>query len=1154
MLVQEDKIMTDTTTPASSSSKPRHRWPRFLLKLGAVFVVLLVVVYFVATSSFFLKSVILPRVGKTLDASVTVSDASIHPFSAITLRDLKVQAAGKEPLLTVREVRLHYHLWDIIGGNIHVDEIAVVSPTIELVQDPDGSSNLEPILKALQGQPETEKKPAPSNKPSKPLKVDLVKFTVSHADIRQIKNYAGGRRDLVEMSNVNLTLNNLKNGETAKLQLDSGVRVEQNPPTGTNGLLTATLKGNFNLALTSDLKPGPVNGGLDLIVSQAGGALADFNAFAVALGCDVTPTNLNQVALHFRKAGASLGELSVAGPFDANKLEGKLTVVLNGIDKRLLNLVGAASGIDFGTTTISSTNVVELAKAGALVSATGRFNLNKLLVTRAGQTTPTLDFSAAYSVTADRAAQVATVNRLDLTATQNGATLLGAQLDQPMSLPFGGGAGGVGDAALNLTVTNLNLADWKPFLGDAVTGGNVGLKLKVSSLQGGKQIAFDLNTAVANLAARAGSNVISQAEIRVAVQGQAAQFQQVTLSALQLQLLLQNQPAVTVSGSGAYDLASGGADLSVKLEAALAQLLAAAPQPGVSISSGDVVLTAHVTQKQKAQAVTGDLTLDNFTAHVGQNELQNFGSKIHLDVANSPEQIQINKIAGSFSQNGKPGGGFEITGTAKPAQKSADVNVTLSDLNDNLLRPFLEPALAGKKLASVTVGGTVAAQYNPQAGSAVKANVRVSNLVVNDPAQKFPATPLAAGFAVDAAFNQQIADVRQLQVTLTPTARAQNQLSLSGRVDLTKPDAIQGDLKLAADALDFTSYYDLFAGGTHAAAKALPATTPTPAASAGPEQEPPAVHTPLRNFALAADIGRIYLHEIAISNFLMTAKIDDGHVVVKPFQLTLNGAPVSSTIDADLGVPGYKYNVGFDARKIPLAPIVATFQPDRAGQVGGDMTASAQINGAGITGSSLKENLNGQYGVEMTNLNLSVVNVRNKYLRIIINVVATLPQLIKSPEGALSSLLSSATGQGGLMGELEKSPIESVVVQGEAGNGKIALKQAIVQSSAFEVSAAGDVALNSVLADSTLEIPVAVLLNQNLAKQLNVTSTNVSAAYAALPPFLTLTGTIGTPDKKIDYVALAGTAAKSLTGNLFKSSGTNASPIGGLLNKFFKKK
>ena len=85
---------------------------------------LLVVVYFVATSGAFFKGVILPRVSKAMNAEVTVSDASISPFSQVVLHNLKVQTTGAEPLVTAAEVRLRYSLMDIIGGNIHVDEVA----------------------------------------------------------------------------------------------------------------------------------------------------------------------------------------------------------------------------------------------------------------------------------------------------------------------------------------------------------------------------------------------------------------------------------------------------------------------------------------------------------------------------------------------------------------------------------------------------------------------------------------------------------------------------------------------------------------------------------------------------------------------------------------------------------------------------------------------------------------------------------------------------------------------------------------------------------------------------------------------------------------------------------------------------------------------
>jgi uncharacterized protein involved in outer membrane biogenesis len=1273
--------MSETIVPLPSP-KQRRRWLRWLAWSTAVLLVLLVAACFVATSASFLKSVILPRVSGALNASVTVSDASIHPFSGIVLRDLKVQAAGQPPLVTAPEVRVSYHLLDILGGNLRVDEIALVSPTIELVENPDGSGNLQPILKALQANPAAEKKPAAAGA-SKPLQIDLGKLTLSSATLLQIKNAGNGRSDVAGLTNVNVTLTNLKNGQTAKLELSADIRVENNSATnaGSNGLLAASLKGSFNCSFDPNLKPVSAGGSMSVSVSQAVGAYGDFDKFNTALDCDVSPTEIKQLALHFQQAGAPLGELTVAGPFDANKMEGRLDVALRGVDGRLLNLIGEKNGMNFGTTTIDCTNEIEIAKSGEAITATGRFNVNKLQLTRAGQTTPTLDFSAAYDVVVDRGAQsatlrslnftgaqngapllnaqlagpmslawgggtnslgdaaldlavthlkladwkpflgnisnlsggtngidfggteinstdkiqlaksgaagavtgrfnvdklqltragqttpalelsaaydvtvdraglVATVRSLNLNGTQNGAPLLNAQLASPMSLAWGGGTSSLGDAELDLAVTGLNLADWKPFLGNTATAGNVGVKLKVSSHQGGKQIGFDLNTDVANLAARIGSNQISQAEITLTAHGQAAEFKQITLSNYQFQVALQKQPALTVSGSGDYDLATGDADAQVKLLVSPARLLQALPQPGVSILSGDVELNARVAQKQKTQTLAGNLTLTNFHGQFGSSGFSGYNSQLKLDVANSPEQIQINQIAGSFSQNGNSGGSFDVSGTYKLAQKSADLSVKISGVNESALRPFLEPSLAGKKLVSVAVNGVVSGQYNPQAGSAVKANVQVTNLVVNDPAKKIPVTPLAVGLQVDASLNRRTANVRQLQIALTPTALATNQLQFSGQVDFSKTNAIQGNLKIAAGSLDLTRYYDLFVGGTNAAAKTAAAPAP---ANAG--REPPAVSLPLRNFTVAADIGKLYLHEMAISNFVTTTEIDGGHIVLKPCQLVLNGAPVSATADVDLGVPGYKYSVSFNAQGIPLAPLVDTFEPARAGQMDGALTADAQINGAGITGASLKKNLAGTFNLGMTNLNLSVINVHSTILKSVINVVATIPELLSNPASAIASLFGGTGGHGSLMDQLQQAPIKVISVKARAGGGRVDLQSSTVQSSAFEADATGTITLDPMLTNSVINIPVTVSLSQAIAKQLNVTSTTASgnATYVPLPQFLTLTGTVGNPKANIDKLALTGVVIHSVGGSLLNPSKTNSSPVGNLLNQLLR--
>src|SRR5512136_704937 len=110
------------TSVAPSAPIKRRRWLRLLAGAAGVLVVLVIVLYFVATSSGFFTGVILPRVGKAMNATITVSDASIHPLKEVVLKDLKVQTTGTEPLVTAAEVRLRYSLMDIIGGKINVQE------------------------------------------------------------------------------------------------------------------------------------------------------------------------------------------------------------------------------------------------------------------------------------------------------------------------------------------------------------------------------------------------------------------------------------------------------------------------------------------------------------------------------------------------------------------------------------------------------------------------------------------------------------------------------------------------------------------------------------------------------------------------------------------------------------------------------------------------------------------------------------------------------------------------------------------------------------------------------------------------------------------------------------------------------------------------
>lgn len=1124
-----------------------------------LFVILIILfggVYFAGTSSAFLKSVILPRVSKSMNADITVADASIHPFKEVILHNLTVKTTGDEPLVTAPEVHAKYSLLDMIGGKIHVDLAELNSPKIVVIQNADGTSNLDPLTKGQAAKPKAagEKKTEQPGKPSKPPEIDIKKVALNDATIRQVKIYKNGNRDLTELSHVNVTLDDLKNGQTGKLTLNADVKMESNPPDATNGVIEAKAKGNFSFALGADLKPSSIQGNTHLDVTRAGGGLSELGSLAAELNCDVTPTEIKQVGLHFAKGVTRLGEVRVNGPFDMNKMEGKLTAQVLSIDKQVLNLASAASGIDFGSTTVNSTNEIVFAKSGSEITVVGGVAMAKMQLTRAKQTTPTLDLVARYNTTVYQAAKTALLREFTLNGTQKGNQLIQGELTSPMTFAWGESSAPVGDSTLTLAVNGLDLADWKPFLGDAASSGNVNVKMQLLSQQAGKQLTFNLNSQVANLTANISTNQqLSQANVSFQMNGRVVNLNQVNLTDYQLQLAQQNQTLLTVSGAGSYDKAADTADLQVNVKAAVAKLLQVL-QPDAVLSSGNADLTARLVQRQGTQGVTGKLALADLTGKFGNNQFNAFGATMELDVAKTPKEIQIHRVAGTLTENGKPGGNFDVSGTYGTENKTAQLTAKLSDFNQDGVRAFLEPMLADKKLVSIAINGTANVQLNPQGDSAVKADVKVANLVVSDPKNQIPATPLEAKLAVDASVQKQVADVRQFQITLTPTQRAKNELQLKGRVDMTDSKAIQGNVKLLADSLDFTSYYDLFAGESKAPEKKpAPASKQTAKstkstsapASAEPQKEPDAVKLPLHNFTAEVNIGHCYLREVDISNLQTTTKIDGSHIVVKPLQLALNGAPVNANVDLDASMPGYKYDTSFGAQAIPLAPLVNTFTPERKGQIGGTLTANAKITGAGMTDPSLKKNLAGQFDVTSTNLNLSIVNIKSKILKGLVNVIGAIPELITNPGG----LVETATGKGGLSDELAKSPLDSIDARGEVGSGKVNLQKAVVQSAAFLAEARGTVTLADVLTNSALHIPVSISLNHSIAKSIGLASadTSTNTTYVKLPDFYTEVGTVGVPKPDINNVGLAKLGGKAIigigsklggsTGQIFREAG-----------------
>ena len=260
----------------------------------AALLVLLVVLYFVVSSSGFIKGVILPRVAKALNSEITVGDVALSPFSQLTVDKLKVQPHGAELLLTADQLRVRYSLLSILRGNYVVNELTLASPVVQIVRETNGTSNLEVVSK---GQEST-----PPSSTAGPLHLAVRNVSLNNGVVRKIDKAKDGAVSTIELSQLTITLDRLENGQSGKLTLSSGVKLDNRfapGKPGTNDLLEGKATGSFDFKFDAKLLPQTVTGNANLGFSRGEGAYADLAGLNAVVQAETTTTEVRQLALRF---------------------------------------------------------------------------------------------------------------------------------------------------------------------------------------------------------------------------------------------------------------------------------------------------------------------------------------------------------------------------------------------------------------------------------------------------------------------------------------------------------------------------------------------------------------------------------------------------------------------------------------------------------------------------------------------------------------------------------------------------------------------------------------------------------------------------------------------------------------------------------------
>jgi len=628
------------------------------------------------------------------------------------------------------------------------------------------------------------------------------------------------------------------------------------------------------------------------------------------------------------------------------------------------------------------------------------------------------------------------------------------------------------------------------------------------SQQDGKVLNTDIAARINGLSAQFGTNKLENAGVALDASGTVENMKQVNLPKYTLVLQQNNAPVLQANGAARYSLETKETSAQLTADGALPRLLGLVTVPGASANSGNLKISTTYSDAGGKKQASGNLGIEQFTGGYEKYQFQNYQIALEYNVTMEKTVIDIARAAIAFSQGSTAGGSVDIKGRYDTEKKAGQFEFKTVDLNENTFRPVLAPSLGENKLVSISMNASGNAKLDPAGETSIKTDLKIDKWLVQDKEGKLPKTPLSVQLNLDGGMRQQVFDLRQMLVQLSPTDRAKNALTLQGKLDMSKTNASPSSIALRSESFDVTPYYNMFAGhSTNAPAKTEPvakgqaAATP---ANAPPEQkEPEPMNLPFKDLTAELKIDRFYLNEVAISNWTGNVAIRSNVVAIKPFQLNLNGGPVSLTGNFDVGAPGYKYDIAFGAENVPLAPVVNTFSEANKGKVQGTFIASAKINGAGITGPSLKKNLGGALTINMTNLNYQVVGPKLRKVLVPISVVLNAPELLSTP-------------------------ISWVSAQTDIGQGQVKLQHLGVESEAFYAESTGAITLTDVITNSPLNLPLDLSLQRSLAAKIKLLSADTpsDAKYAKLPRFVTVKGTLGNPDPDINKTALLGVALK----------------------------
>ena len=659
-------------------------------------------------------------------------------------------------------------------------------------------------------------------------------------------------------------------------------------------------------------------------------------------------------------------------------------------------------------------------------------------------------------------------------------------------------------ATLAGEISQLDLGPWLEVFGLPLESATVSSSTEIKFEPRSKRIGVELSLDVEGIKGELAVAQLRGHRVKLDLSSELSELKSMTLNRVDLEFLKGRTEVAMVNLGGTMNLESYNHDLRLALAGDLEAVSALCPSLPLDIDQGALKISATGAGASDQTSSLGlEMTVNNLKGSAAGQDLTGLELALKAQPQWTSGELGLPEIKIDLGINGEQPDSIMGSGRLNLENETMAFKVQSDGIRHPVLNKLLNVVLGQKQLAKgstsfdADIEKTQAGVLNTQLALGLK-DWEVKD---REAKQRYELTSL--NLSADSSVGNQEILLRSVKLVMAPTERAKNELFAEGTIPTGgEGDGLRGRFSVKADSLDVTPLYEIFGG----ASKGAEDENTDAEESQEPMTEPEPIKLPFERFDVDLDIKKLILGAIEITDFKTVAAAESTQVKVEPLELKLNGAPVKANTSIDFSVPGYRYELGLMADHVPWQPIADTFIPLAKERTEGEIIASANIKGQGVTGKSLAEYLNGQLSCSFTNANVKLVGNFTRALLTPIMAVLRAPEILQSPLYAFGADL-------------------------KAGDGHIDVGQIKILTDAFQANTAGRIPISDTLSLSALNLPLNIGLKRELATRANLlpSGTMGDSPYVDLPNFVELQGALGEMKVKTDKMAISGLVLKSTT-------------------------